>query len=176
MAGTRRDEAALRRRLRTMLDDLEIVPPLTPALLCERLARRRERPIELVEWALPPETVSGFLIVYEHKDVIVHQSRTSALHRQHIVFHEVAHLVLEHAGRCGDGPPVPPEDRSPGDGPATLYDEIEEWEAETAATILSSWTDAALIGLAPPPPDAAGPEAGASSRLGAALGLPSPWR
>lgn len=156
---TRRDEAALRRRLRTLLDDLGLEPPLTTDRLCDRLADRRGRPIELVAWALPPEAVSGFLLVYEHKDVIVHQSRTSGLHQRHIVFHEVAHLVLDHAG-CGQTP-VPADDSPPGAGPATLYDDLEEWEAETAATILSSWSDAAP---------------GSSSRLGTALGMPAPWR
>ena len=155
----RRADAGLRRRLGALLEELRLDPPLTPERLCARLSGRRGRPIELVAWALPPETVSGFLLVYEHKDVIVHQSRTSALHQRHIVFHEVAHLVLDHEG-CGQAP-VPPEDRPPGAGPATLYDDLEEWEAETAATILSSWGEAA------PEP---------SSRLGAALGMPGPWR
>ncbi len=157
--GGRRDEAGLRRRLAALLGDLGLEPPLTPERFCGRLADHRGRPIELVAWALPPEAVSGFLLVYEHKDVIVHQSRTSGLHQRHIVFHEVAHLVLDHAG-CGRAP-VPPGDGPPAAGPATLYDDIEEWEAETAATILSSWSDAA-----PGPP----------SRLGAALGMSVRWR
>lgn len=155
----RRDEPGLRRRLGALLDDLGLEPPLTPERLCARLADRRGRPIDIVAWSLPPEAVSGFLLVYEHKDLIVHQSRTSGLHQRHIVFHEVAHLVLDHAG-CGQAP-VPPGDSPPDAGPATLYDDIEEWEAETAATILSSWGDAA------PAP---------SSRLGAALGMSVPWR
>lgn len=165
-----REATTLPRNLRKLLDGLGLATPLTPKELCAGLRAQSGRPIELVGRQLPPNTASGFLIVYEHKDLVVYQSETSELHQNHIAFHELAHLVLGHA--TGNAPVCGALLQAEASAePGSLYDEQDEWEAETAATILSSWTDTELAGLT-----TANQGQAASTRLSAALGLPRPWR
>lgn len=166
-----RDIAPICRDLRILLDDLGLTPPITPQRLADRWGDRNMRPVEMVGRALPPSAASGIVIEYEHKDLIVYQSATSEVHQNHIAFHELAHLIWKHSTGsetplCGTllGPEALIGGRS-------LYDAQHEWEAESAATILSSWADASLVG-----PSNVGGYRMASAKLGSALGLCDPWQ
>jgi hypothetical protein len=113
-------------------------------------------------------------------DVIVYEARTTWAHQMMIILHELAHLICDHprdvidhsyraefvrqfqeisfetlAEVLGDRPPSGRSwPRLPGLRPKvvrSLYDEAIEWEAETMATILSSWVNG-LGGYQPPQP------------------------
>ncbi len=172
-------EGDLRRSCRRLLRELDISPPLEPGLLCERLGAWRGRPVELVAHPVPAGTATGILLAFPNKDLILYQSETTLPHQAHIIFHEVAHLVLGHltgGGRavCGALLDPAPSERAPVSGKrrgATLYDQRQEWEAETAATILTGWTAA-------PGPAAGtvGSADAAARRFSAALGAAWEWR
>jgi LmbE family N-acetylglucosaminyl deacetylase len=101
----------------------------------------RGRPIRVVEWPLPIPGPSGVWIARERDDVVVAQQAATGRHRDHIVLHELAHILCEH-----EGMPMPgygPELLSAFDDPAedaaavrlrSAYDSVSEREAELLAT------------------------------------------
>ncbi len=92
------DPEELRDRCRARLGKLDLPRPFDVHVLCDRLGQRRGRPIVLVPLALPPHGPCGLWINGQQQDYIVYEQTTSPLHQEHIVLHEVAHLVCEHPG------------------------------------------------------------------------------
>lgn len=138
----RRDEARLRRRLRRELADLEIDAPTGMAEVCLRLGARRGKPIRLVPYPLEVPGPFGLWLETPSADYILYQAETTALHQEHIIAHELGHVLARHR-RDEPGeevwhelmPDVPPEvvrralRRS-------SYETDQEREAETVATML----------------------------------------
>lgn len=135
----------LRRRLRALLLEIEFQPPLRADELCHRVGQLRGRPIVLVPTELEGAGAFGALVPMRRKDLIIYQAGLEAKHRDTIIFHEFAHLFLEHIqnARSEGRALVCNLDASRLDsfGDATVYDLQEEWEAETCAAILSQWAD-----------------------------------
>jgi hypothetical protein len=154
------NEGQLRVRCRNLLRDLDIRPPLDVAQLCARIGGYRGRPIHLVEW---PLAIPGpFGLSFEAAlpdgvgDVIAYQRDTSKWHQDHIVLHELGHILTDYRGD---------DDGEDGSGVAdflaiaatlpagsirrrfrrTCYDSPGEREAELIATIIMEWA-AALHG------------------------------
>lgn len=134
---------ALRRRLRALLRDLDLHPPLAAEELCRRLGEQRRRPIVLVPTDLPGAGAFGALVPMRTKDLIIYQTRLVGMHREAVIFHEFSHLFLHHitTALAAGKTLVCNLDLADADllGDATLYDQIEEWEAETGAAILCEW-------------------------------------
>lgn len=111
---------------------------------------------------MPPDTASGLLISYPTKDLIAYQADTTPAHQRHIVFHEIVHLLNGHLGPdresaiCGAL-----LETSASAADASLYDNWQEWEAETGGTILSGWSG---------PASTPEPRSEAARRLGTVLG------
>ncbi|MFI7667523.1 hypothetical protein [Nocardia sp. NPDC049526] len=57
------------------------------------------RRIELIPMALPPASPLGLLITDEHGHSVIYEESASPIHRQQIIFHELAHLLLGHTGQ-----------------------------------------------------------------------------
>jgi hypothetical protein len=117
-----------------MLSELDIVPPLTASVLCERLGKSRGRPIKLVAAEVFTTASVGHLICKRRRDLIVYQQAAPPAQQAHVIYHEVLHLIRDHLDgqeslSCGGA-----EDDSAG-----LYAAWQEWEAETGATILSEF-------------------------------------
>ncbi|MFJ9818089.1 hypothetical protein ACIRU3_23055 [Streptomyces sp. NPDC101151] len=118
----------------------------------------------------------GLCVMTESMDVIFYQQETTRAHQDHIILHEVGHMIAGHGGEQA----WPPEDLTgagPG-GPAlwlqrTCYDSAHEREAELIATIILE--RAALLDpadtLGPVPP----PEDHALTRIRRALTHQSNW-
>ncbi|MFI6372390.1 hypothetical protein [Streptomyces sp. NPDC050546] len=87
-------ERDLHRLIRRELQDLGITPPLDVEDLCRALSRRRERPLYLRETPLPKPGPSGIWVEYEDFDVILYQQETTRLHQDHIILHEVGHILV----------------------------------------------------------------------------------
>ena len=89
---------ALRRRCEERLREIELPVPFDAHAFCEALAIRRGRPIHLLP--IPsdgePGGLTGACLTIADKDIIFYESRTSAWHQDHIILHEVAHLLLGH--------------------------------------------------------------------------------
>jgi hypothetical protein len=150
-------ERELRGRCRDMLRQLDIQPPLDVAELCRRVGTQRGRPINLVAHPIPVPGPFGVWIATETADYILYQQQTSKPHQDHIILHELGHLLAGHHSDEQDDellgdlyPDVSPNalraqypDLSPDAVRRALrrssYDTEQEREAETVATIILEW-------------------------------------
>ena len=90
------DRARLRRRCESRLRELELPVPFDVRVFCEGLARRRGRPILLRP--LPRASgCTGLWVATPAADVVFYEPETSPLHQEHIILHELCHLLLGHA-------------------------------------------------------------------------------
>ncbi|MBR7671620.1 hypothetical protein KDA82_00900 [Streptomyces daliensis] len=87
-------ERDLHRLIRRELRDLGIHPPLDVAELCRALGNRRGRPLYLRPAPLETPGPSGVWVEYEDMDVILYQQETTRLHQEHIILHEVGHILV----------------------------------------------------------------------------------
>ncbi|MFF4013135.1 hypothetical protein [Streptomyces sp. NPDC001717] len=135
----------LRRRCKRELRSLGVQPPLNVRVLCRLLGERRNRPIQLVPYRLPASGPYGLWIATDTTDYIFHQQETSKAHQDHIILHEIGHILADHqsgglddALLCAITPNISPDmvKRLLG---RTSYDEEHEREAEMMATIILEW-------------------------------------
>jgi IrrE N-terminal-like domain len=129
------------RACRKFIRSLGLAPYSSAYELAEQLGRRRSRPIHVVAWRLPIPGPMGVHIARAHDNVVVVQELTSSSHRQHIVLHELAHILCEHDGEPWQNAQTvfPPLDSPPVIGWATAnfrsaYDTDQEREAELLAS------------------------------------------
>jgi hypothetical protein len=131
------------RRCRTIDQALDLPAPFDEARLLDQLARRRGRPIELMPVPAAPDLPCGLLVATGRADYILYRTDTGPLHRRHIVVHEVAHLLFDHAGAA---PLAQATALLPHLSPAlvqrvlgrTVYTEPQEQEAELLASMILS--------------------------------------
>ncbi|KOG66842.1 hypothetical protein ADK76_01060 [Streptomyces griseoflavus] len=88
----------LRRRCRRVIDGIPLPEPFSAQELCARLAADRDRPLRLM--TLPTPTglgmPTGMWLATEEGDYVFYDGRTSPLHQEHIILHEIGHLVCDH--------------------------------------------------------------------------------
>lgn len=133
----------LRRRCRRLAESLSLPEPFDITLFLERLGKSRGRPIDLVPIPVRPTGPCGLLATTDAADYILYTTDTTAVHQQHILLHEIAHLLCGHHGA--------PASRTPGVAalvphlPAaliqrvlgrTVYTEPQEQEAELLASFI----------------------------------------
>lgn len=117
--------------------------PFDVRALCDRIGQARGRPIHLLPLALPTGSPCGLWLSTSSAEYVVYEERTSPLHREHIVLHELGHLLCDH-----EAAPVLGEDVSrlllPNLDPRmvarvlgrTHYTAEEEQEAEMIASMI----------------------------------------
>jgi hypothetical protein len=132
----------LQRRIRRTLQELGVQPPLDVDELRRALSERRGRPIVLRPAPLPMPGPLGMWVDTVHGDLIVYQERTSKLHQDHIILHELCHVIADDDGAPTDWAAlVPGVDK--GEVRRVLnrcsYDDVAECRVETAATIIMEW-------------------------------------
>lgn len=147
-AGARRrwrNDLQLRRGVKQLLRDLDIGAPLDVPLLCERLAQHRGRPIRLVSYPLPTPGAFGLWIGTAEEDYVLYQRDTTPAHQEHIILHELGHIISDHSSDEDDDdiwsqifPDIPTAVvlralRREG------YDLAAEREAEMVATVIKEW-------------------------------------
>jgi hypothetical protein len=88
----------LRRSCARRVAGLDVPAGGSVAELCARVAQRRGRPIHLVPMAMPATHPCGFWVATDDADVILYESGTGRTHQEHIVAHELAHLICRHRG------------------------------------------------------------------------------
>lgn len=138
----------LRRRCRKLLRELDIRPPLDVATLCARIGDQRGRAIDLYPYPIIVPGPFGLWFEQPERDAIFYQSDTSRPHQDHIILHELGHIL---AGHPSDGAQAdeavqqirrnPPTDGLDGEARArrTCYDSAHEREAELVATTILEW-------------------------------------
>ncbi|GGQ79506.1 toxin [Couchioplanes azureus] len=135
----------LRRRCRRRLTALDL--PATPSMaaLCEQLARRRRRPIHLLAMPAQDAQPCGVWLSLSDADVIAYEAGTNSRHQDHIIAHELAHLICGHSMMDGSGP-LDTRRLFPDLDPAMVrallqrghYSDEQEQEAEVMASLLLS--------------------------------------
>ncbi len=141
--------SAVRRRCRGQLDQLrakgfEIPRPFDVDEVCGRVGACLGRPIVPVAIDMPAGAPYGLTFFTDERLIVAYERSTTPVHRDHIVAHEIAHIVFEHETTV-----VPDQDAigrllpslRPGLirrvlGRTGAYDEVAEQEAETLATML----------------------------------------
>ena len=133
---------SLRRRHAALLRELPLPVPFDVQALCEQVAERRGRPIRLLPMS-GLTGICGLWIATDHSDLIFHESETTPPHRDHIILHELAHLLCDHYPVSLDA-----AERAamllPGLDPAMVrrvlgragYSSAEEREAELLASLI----------------------------------------
>jgi IrrE N-terminal-like domain len=140
------DWSGLRTRCQQRVDELlqhtGVPYPWDINQFLDRLERHRGRDIDLcaISWTVGDSC--GAWQQREDHDVIAYAENTSGFHQDHIILHEIGHMILRHRGRC-----VLSEDEAARIAPdlapaafAHLLDrstgQAEEHEAETIASLI----------------------------------------
>ncbi|GAB2848812.1 hypothetical protein [Lentzea nigeriaca] len=143
-------ERELRRRCRRLLNELDIQPPLDVEELCRRVGDQRGKPIRLIAHPIPVPGPFGVWIATAKADYILYQRETSKAHQNHIILHELGHVLAGHTSDeqdddllAGLHPDLEPAELEPDAVRRALrrtsYDTAHEREAETVATIILEW-------------------------------------
>ncbi len=166
-------DVALRRRCEQRLAALQLPIPFTLAAFVERLATSRGRPLTIVEMPSLSEAggPSGAWIATDGADYVFVDRAARALHREHIVLHELAHILFEHedalvmsrADAAALLPAISEQTMTRMLG-RSRYTDVEEQEAELLATMIAQ--RARSLG----PADAGARAHALQDRLHAALG------
>ncbi|MEV4442516.1 toxin [Streptomyces sp. NPDC049577] len=140
---SRGDLKRLRRTSEAVLARLDLPDGCGIATLTERLSADRRRPIQLVELAMGAESPCGMWLATDEADIIVVEANTSRLHRDHIIAHELAHMLCGHRDSAGPDPtgfahllPSLDPQRVREILGRTSYSNREEQEAETVASLI----------------------------------------
>jgi hypothetical protein len=89
------DIKALRRRCEHVLDGVDIPDPFDVDTFASTIAGRRQRPLHLLPKQTPVGPCGVWLAMPE-ADYVFYENGTSAVHREHIILHELGHLLGEH--------------------------------------------------------------------------------
>jgi hypothetical protein len=134
----------LRQRCESRLRGLDIPDPFDLDVFCAAVAERRGRP--LIRRAVPglsADAPCGLWIGTADADHVFYDPGTSTLHAEHIVLHELAHILSGHSG--ADGPLAR---LFPDLDPAVIgrvlgraaYSDTQEREAEMMASLIRGRT------------------------------------
>lgn len=86
----------VRRRCEEALHALDLPRPFTLEALCGSLEADRGRPLRLLPLPIDSASPCGLWVSTNEADYVFHQTVTSGLHQEHIVLHELAHMILGH--------------------------------------------------------------------------------
>jgi hypothetical protein len=90
------DARRVRRACEAKLRTIELPDPFTVDALCASLSHARGRPIRLVPLPDRDGAPCGLWVSTAEVDWVFHQVATSPLHQDHIILHELAHMIFDH--------------------------------------------------------------------------------
>ncbi|WP_245378993.1 hypothetical protein [Kibdelosporangium banguiense] len=90
------DFKAVRRRCAKVARDLPLPRPFDVRVLCRRVAGQRGRPITLMPMYGGDSGVLGLWVAAESADMIFYEQNTTVPHQEHIILHELSHLLCDH--------------------------------------------------------------------------------
>jgi hypothetical protein len=156
MRGSGRDPGCreLWRAGEALLRELDLPRPFSVGALGDAVRRVRGRPLIILPLPLPAsdESPYGLWAEYPDADFILHEAGTSPAHRDQIILHEIAHILLGHgAATSFPGPASPAAGRRPAPGLSAeaavammarhTYGSAEERHAEIVASLLMECTE-----------------------------------
>ncbi|MDH6134293.1 hypothetical protein P3T37_003695 [Kitasatospora sp. MAA4] len=90
----------LRRRCEAVLQAFGPIPSFSVETVCTRLSALRGRPLHLLP--LPEGAAAagacGLWLATDAQDYIFFEQQTSRPHQEHIVLHEIGHMLFDHPG------------------------------------------------------------------------------
>ncbi|MGI5467483.1 hypothetical protein [Streptomyces sp. CA-132043] len=94
----------LRRRCESVIAGITLPEPFSARELCDQLKAERERPLQLLPLPTPtvPGTPTGMWLTTERGDYIFYDSQTSLVHQEHIIVHEIGHMLCDHRSAVDD--------------------------------------------------------------------------
>jgi hypothetical protein len=134
-----RNLGPVRQRCAAIAAAVPVPVPFDVRALCDQVAGVRCRPIRLLPAPRPDPSVCGIWISSSVADYLVYDPTTSPVHQDHIILHELGHLLCRHPGivRAASGRTSTPAAQVPRIVVAiTRYDSIDEIEAELVASLL----------------------------------------
>ncbi|MFD9407913.1 ImmA/IrrE family metallo-endopeptidase [Streptomyces sp. NPDC059989] len=184
MKGARKERSAdqdRRSRLKKLrkagaqrIAELDLPQAADVAELCRHLGEVRDRPIILVPMQMPSSHPCGMWVAARDEDLIFYDANTTSAHQEHIILHELGHIICCHRGAGGLDeaaarllfPDLDPDLVRDMLLRAT-YDDVQEQEAEIIAYLLSQRVGSAeqRQGAAPPAEPAEGADPGKSAML-----------
>ena len=99
---SRREQPGNRRQghpdFEDLLASIDIPEPFDVQVFCEQIATQRGRALHLhsVPGISGTDAPCGVWIATEKADHIFHEAATSPMHRDHIILHEIGHMLLGH--------------------------------------------------------------------------------
>ncbi|WP_030662715.1 toxin [Streptomyces rimosus] len=114
------------------------------AELCRHLSEVRDRPITLVPMQMPASHPCGMWVAARDEDLIFYDANTTSAHQEHIILHELGHIICCHRG-AGWLDEASARLLFPNLDPDLVrdmllratYDDVQEQEAEIIAYLLS---------------------------------------
>nr|WP_237694957.1 toxin [Streptomyces sp. SID5468] len=114
------------------------------AELCRYLGEVRGRPITLVPMQMPASYPCGMWVAARDEDLIFYDANTTSAHQEHIILHELGHIICCHRG-AGWLDEASARLLFPNLDPDLVrdmllratYDDVQEQEAEIIAYLLS---------------------------------------
>lgn len=100
-----RRDMGLQRQCQSLLDRLAVPEQFDLDQLCAWAATLRGRPLHVRAMPEADASPSGMWIATDVEDLVLVEQNTSALHRRHIVFHEIGHMFATHRGAVGSSDP-----------------------------------------------------------------------
>ena len=143
-----------RDRYAAVLREVGVPEPFDLDVFCRNVADRRGRRVALHELPVGLSGVCGLYVSLSAVDHVFFAAGTSPRHRQHIVVHELMHLLCDHGGLRGLSSEVLAR-LLPGLDPALVraalarggYSDPEEREAETVASLVMEHAGHAPAGM-----------------------------
>lgn len=149
----------LEKECRRLIADIEVPNPFDLSVFLSYVAARRGRDLHLHPQPALDGTPCGLWLATDRADHVFYAAGTDRLHRQHIILHEVGHMLCDHRSADVAVPDLALADLAMPDlDPATVarvlrrsaYTAPEEQVAEMVATMIN---ERAVNGHARPPAD-----------------------
>ena len=142
-----------RGRYASVLREVGVPEPFNVDVFCANVAARRGRRVQLHQLPNGVGRVCGLYVSLPAVDHVFFATGTSPRHRQHIIVHELMHLLFGHGGLRGFSPEAL-ERLLPGLDPGLVraalarggYSDPEEREAETVASLVMEHASTVAIG------------------------------
>lgn len=142
----------MRQKCEAKLRALTLPRPFALDSFCEMLARRRGRPLRLLPMPGVNAAPCGLWVSTDETDYVFHQVATTPLHQEHIILHELAHMIFDHAALREPAERVQSR-LLPGLDPEmvatvlarTAYTTEQELEAETLADLIGGRAQRRLV-------------------------------
>ncbi|QLH25727.1 toxin [Streptomyces sp. Rer75] len=143
--------------------DLDLPEVADVAELCRYLGEIRERPITLVPMPIPTSHPCGMWVAARDEDLIFFDANTTSAHQEHIILHELGHIICCHRG-AGWLDEASARLLFPNLDPDIVrdmllratYDDVQEQEAEIIAYLLSQRLGGSAEAQGTPPAEEAG--------------------